>query len=58
MAAGQRQRIVHKLEPILATVIVEETVRGANVRVDDARGATQAAAPCELQLSELSLIHI
>jgi len=52
VAAGQRQRIVHKLEPILATVIVEETVRGANVRVDDARGAAACVAPCELQLSE------
>jgi outer membrane receptor protein involved in Fe transport len=52
IAAGQNRKIKLQLEPILGQVNIDESARGANVRVDDQARAPVCVAPCQLQLSE------
>ncbi len=52
IAAGQAQRVRLKLEPILGQVQVDESARGASVRVDAADAPVACTAPCTLELSE------
>ena len=52
LAAGESRRVTLALEAILGQVVIEETARGASVRVDDPAGPATCVAPCPLALSE------
>jgi len=52
LAAGESRHVTLKLEAILGHVVIDESARGASVRVDDATRPAACVAPCQLELSE------